>query len=147
MVEDGFDLAQFDPVTQHLDLVICPPQVDILSTREATDAIAGAIETQPLRFAGLERDEAIRLGGQHRLRPILITAITTVLGMVPMVAPFLFPQWFGPVEGRAATRAPIGLVIIGGLTTSTFLTLLIIPTIYSLIDDASTFMLRILRSA
>jgi HAE1 family hydrophobic/amphiphilic exporter-1 len=100
-----------------------------------------------LRKSGLGRDEAIRLGGQHRLRPILITAITTVLGMVPMVAPFLFPQWFGPVEGRAATWAPIGLVIIGGLTTSTFLTLLIIPTIYSLIDDVSTFMQRVLRNA
>jgi HAE1 family hydrophobic/amphiphilic exporter-1 len=100
-----------------------------------------------LRTSGYGRDEAIRLGGQHRLRPILITAITTVLGMVPMVAPFLFPQWFGPVEGRAATWAPIGLVIIGGLTTSTFLTLLIIPTIYSLIDDASTFMQRVLRNA
>ncbi len=100
-----------------------------------------------LRTLGYSRDEAIRLGGQHRLRPILITAITTVLGMTPMVAPFLFPQWFGPVEGRAATWAPIGLVIIGGLTTSTFLTLLIIPTIYSLIDDASTFMQRVLRNA
>ena len=100
-----------------------------------------------LRTNGYSRDEAIRLGGQHRLRPILITAITTVLGMVPMVAPFLFPQWFGPVEGRAATWAPIGLVIIGGLTTSTFLTLLIIPTIYSLIDDASMFMRRVLKSA
>jgi len=93
------------------------------------------------------RDEAIRLGGQHRLRPILITAITTVLGMVPMVAPFLLPQWFGPVEGRAATWAPIGVVIIGGLTTSTFLTLLVIPTIYSLVDDASLFVRRVARSA
>ena len=100
-----------------------------------------------LRTHGHSRDEAIRLGGQHRLRPILITAITTVLGMMPMVAPFLFPQWFGPVEGRAATWAPIGLVIIGGLTTSTFLTLLVIPTIYSLVDDASLFVRRVARNA
>lgn len=99
-----------------------------------------------LRARGYSRDDAIRTGGRHRLRPILITAITTVLGMVPMVAPFLFPQWFGPVEGRAATWAPIGLVIIGGLTTSTFLTLLVIPTIYSLLDDASLFVHRVLRS-
>jgi len=100
-----------------------------------------------LRKQGYSRDEAIRHGGRHRLRPILITAITTVLGMVPMVAPFLFPQWFGPVEGRAATWAPIGLVIIGGLTTSTFLTLLVIPTIYSLIDDVSLFVRRVVRNA
>jgi HAE1 family hydrophobic/amphiphilic exporter-1 len=100
-----------------------------------------------LRQQGLGRDEAIRLGGQHRLRPILITAITTILGMLPLVAPFLLPQWFGALEGRASSWAPIGLVIIGGLTTSTFLTLMIIPTIYSLVDDFTAFTRRIARSA
>jgi HAE1 family hydrophobic/amphiphilic exporter-1 len=99
-----------------------------------------------LRQHGLERTEAIIQGGQHRMRPILITAVTTILGLMPMVAPFLFPQWFGPVEGRAATWAPIGLVIIGGLTTSTFLTLVIIPTIYSLIDDFTRFTGRVARA-
>ena len=99
-----------------------------------------------LRQHGLERTEAIIQGGQHRMRPILITAVTTILGLMPMVAPFLFPQWFGPVEGRAATWAPIGLVIIGGLTTSTFLTLVIIPTIYSLIDDFTRFARRVARA-
>ncbi len=99
-----------------------------------------------LRQHGLERNEAIIQGGQHRMRPILITAVTTILGLMPMVAPFLFPQWFGPVEGRAATWAPIGLVIIGGLTTSTFLTLIIIPTVYSLIDDFTRFARRVARA-
>jgi HAE1 family hydrophobic/amphiphilic exporter-1 len=96
-----------------------------------------------LRSSGMERNEAIVLGGKHRLRPILITAITTILGLFPMVAPFLFPQWFGTVEGRAASWAPIGLVIVGGLTTSTFLTLMIIPTIYSLMDDGTLFLRRV----
>jgi HAE1 family hydrophobic/amphiphilic exporter-1 len=100
-----------------------------------------------LRRRGLERNDAIVQGGQHRLRPILITAVTTILGMMPLVAPILFPRWFGPVEGRAGTWAPIGLVIVGGLTTSTFLTLIIIPTIYSLIDDLSAFVRRVVRSA
>jgi HAE1 family hydrophobic/amphiphilic exporter-1 len=99
-----------------------------------------------LRRGGLGRTEAILLGGQHRLRPILITAITTILGLTPMVAPFLFPQWFGTLEGRAASWAPIGLVIIGGLTTSTFLTLMIIPTIYSLVDDFTLFAKRVARA-
>ena len=99
-----------------------------------------------LRAGGLGRTEAIVLGGQHRLRPILITAITTILGLAPMVAPFLFPQWFGPLEGRAASWAPIGLVIIGGLTTSTFLTLMIIPTIYSLVDDFTRVLKRVARA-
>jgi HAE1 family hydrophobic/amphiphilic exporter-1 len=96
-----------------------------------------------LRQTGLSRTDAIIRGGQHRLRPILITAVTTILGLLPMVAPFLFPQWFGAVEGRAASWAPIGLVIVGGLTTSTFLTLMIIPTVYSLIDDLSRFFGRV----
>jgi len=99
-----------------------------------------------LRKQGLGRDEAIVQGGRHRLRPILITAVTTIFGMLPLVAPILLPQFFGPVEGRAASWAPIGLVIIGGLTTSTFLTLLIIPTIYSLIDDVTALARRVVRA-
>jgi HAE1 family hydrophobic/amphiphilic exporter-1 len=54
---------------------------------------------------------------------------------------------FGPLEGRAASWAPISLVIVGGLTTSTFLTLIIIPTIYSLIDDLSRFAGRVARAS
>lgn len=99
-----------------------------------------------LRELGYTRTEAILKGGEHRLRPILITAVTTILGLLPMVAPFLFPQWFGPVEGRAATWAPVGLVIVGGLTTSTFLTLVIIPTVYSLVDDVTRFAGRVARA-
>ena len=48
-----------------------------------------------------------------------------------------------PGESRAGSWAPIGLVIMGGLTTSTFLTLLIIPTIYSLLDDFTNFLKRV----
>lgn len=100
-----------------------------------------------LRAEGLSRDEAIVQGGQHRLRPILITAITTVVGLLPMVLPIVLPAWFGPVEGRAGTWAPIGLVILGGLTTSTFLTLGIIPTVYSVVDDVTLFVRRAWRLA
>jgi len=99
-----------------------------------------------LRSEGLGRTAAIIRGGQHRLRPIVITAVTTILGMMPLVAPFVLPQWFGTLEGRAANWAPIGLVIVGGLTTSTFLTLIIIPTIYSLVDDATRFVRRVVSA-
>jgi HAE1 family hydrophobic/amphiphilic exporter-1 len=99
-----------------------------------------------LRREGRGVREAIVLGGQHRLRPIVITAVTTILGLLPMVAPFFLPQVFGSLEGRAAQWAPVGLVIMGGLTTSTFLTLLIIPTIYSLIDDLTVFFRRVARA-
>ena len=96
-----------------------------------------------LRGQGLSVEEAIVLGGQHRLRPILITAVTTILGLFPMVAPFFWPEVFGSIEGRAAQWAPVGLVIMGGLTTSTFLTLMIIPTIYSVVEDISAFFRRV----
>ncbi len=99
-----------------------------------------------LRAEGMGRDEAIVLGGRHRLRPILMTALTTILGLLPMVAPLLFPGWLGHPEGRAAEWAPIGLVIMGGLASSTFLTLVIIPTFYSLVDDLSRFFGRVVRT-
>jgi HAE1 family hydrophobic/amphiphilic exporter-1 len=101
-----------------------------------------------LRWQGLERDEAIFLGGQHRLRPILMTALTTIFGLLPMVAPLLLPGiGLGSAEGRAGNWAPVGLVILAGLTTSTFLTLVIIPTIYSIVDDVTRFFGRIVRAA
>ena len=100
-----------------------------------------------LRREGLSRYDAIVLGGRHRLRPILMTAVTTILGLSPMVAPFFLPEVFGQPEGRASYWAPVGLVILGGLTTSTFLTLLVIPTIYSLVDDAKLFIRRVVRTA
>ena len=100
-----------------------------------------------LRAQGVPRNEAIVLGGRHRLRPILMTALTTILGLLPMVAPLLFPGWLGQPEGRAAQWAPIGLVIMGGLATSTGLTLVVIPTFYSLMDDLAEFFGRVARTA
>ncbi|MCE5270614.1 efflux RND transporter permease subunit [bacterium] len=88
-----------------------------------------------LRSQGLARRDAIILAVQKRLRPILMTAMTTVLSLLPMCAPLLAPGIFGPAEGRAAMWGPVGLAILGGMTTSTFLTLVITPTLYSLIDD------------
>ena len=64
-----------------------------------------------------------------------------------MVAPLIFPGFLGNMEGRAGNWAPVGLVILAGLTTSTFLTLVIIPTIYSLVDDSTRFFGKIVRAA
>ncbi len=100
-----------------------------------------------LRRDGASREAAIIHGGQHRLRAILMTAVTTILGLLPMVAPVLFPEVFGSLEGRAGTWAPVGLVILGGLTTSTFLTLMVVPTVYSVIDDVTQFVRRVVRAA
>ncbi len=119
----------------------------ILAGIVVNNAIVLIDHVNHLRKTGLGRTEAIVQGGRNRLRPIVMTAVTTILGLSPMVAPYFLPGVFGHMEGRAATWAPIGLIILGGLTTSTFLTLMIIPTIYSLIDDAMLFMKRLVRAA
>jgi len=88
-----------------------------------------------LRSRGLPRRQAILDAVQKRMRPIMMTAATTILSLIPMVAPVLLPSVFGPAEGRSAYWGPVGLAILGGMTTSTFLTLIITPTLYSLFDD------------
>lgn len=100
-----------------------------------------------LRKQGMDKLEAILTGGRDRLRPILITAMTTLLGLSPLVAPLLFPGIFGPIEGRANQYGPIALALVGGLTTSTFLTLIITPTIYSIMDDIVRVVRRVIRTA
>jgi HAE1 family hydrophobic/amphiphilic exporter-1 len=110
------------------------------------NAIVLVDQINRLRREGMARDEAIVLGGRHRLRPILMTAMTTVLGLSPMVAGYFLPSVFGAPDGRAAFWAPVGLVILGGLTMSTFLTVMVIPTVYSLIDDLSVFLRRIVAA-
>ena len=111
------------------------------------NAIVLIAHINDLRWQGVARDEAIVRGGTHRLRPILMTALTTILGLFPMVVPLILPGVLGSAEGRAANWAPVGLVILAGLSTSTFLTLVIIPTIYSLVDDCARFVGKTVRAA
>jgi len=78
-----------------------------------------------LRTQGIERIEAIMEAGRARLRPILMTSLTTALGLLPMAIGF--------GEG-SEVRAPMAITVIGGLLVSTFLTLVVIPVVYSLMD-------------
>ncbi|MBT8081571.1 MAG: efflux RND transporter permease subunit [Gammaproteobacteria bacterium] len=78
-----------------------------------------------LRAKGSERLDAIMEAGTARLRPILMTSLTTALGLLPMA------MGFG--EG-AEVRTPMAITVIGGLTVSTLLTLIVIPVVYSLMD-------------
>jgi len=77
------------------------------------------------RIDGMGRDEALRTAGQTRLRPILMTTATTVLGLLPMA--------LGLGEG-SELRTPMALAVIGGLTSSTLLTLVVIPAVFRLVD-------------
>lgn len=79
-----------------------------------------------LRKKGIERNEAVIQAGKTRLRPILMTTLTTVLAMIPMA--------FATGEG-AEMRTSLAITIMGGLISSTFLTLVFIPVFYSYLDD------------
>ncbi len=90
-----------------------------------------------LRKRGMSKDEAIIQGGKDRMRPIIMTAITTIFGVLPLALPVLLPGLFPAAQGRAAMWAPISVAILGGLTTSTFFTLIILPTFYSISDSVT----------
>lgn len=79
-----------------------------------------------LRKRGYERDQAILEAGPVRLRPILMTALTTVLALLPLA--------FGGGEG-AESRAPMAIVVAFGLTMSTLITLVLVPVVYTIFDD------------
>jgi len=89
--------------------------------------------TNVLRARGLSRREAILQAGPVRLRPILMTTFAMVFGMLPVA--------FGVGEG-AETRSPMGIAVIGGLLTSLFLTLVVVPAAYDLFDDMQGFFRR-----
>lgn len=81
--------------------------------------------TNQQKEKGIPTIEALELSVQHRFRPIVITALTTALGMLPLA--------IGLGEGGEMI-APMGTVVIGGLVSSTFFTLFVIPIFYSYID-------------
>jgi HAE1 family hydrophobic/amphiphilic exporter-1 len=78
-----------------------------------------------LRREGMEKVEAIVEAGSVRLRPILMTTATTVLGLLPMA--------LGLGDG-AEIRTPMAITVVAGLISSTLLTLVIIPTVYAVLD-------------
>ncbi|MCP4662657.1 MAG: efflux RND transporter permease subunit, partial [bacterium] len=77
------------------------------------------------REQGLAKNAALVEAGSQRLRPILMTSATTIFGLMPMA--------LGLGEG-AELRAPLAITVIGGLAVATFLTLIVIPVVYSLVD-------------
>jgi HAE1 family hydrophobic/amphiphilic exporter-1 len=90
--------------------------------------------TNTLRERGLSRTDAILEAGPTRLRPILMTTIAMVLGMLPTALAL----------GRGGEfRAPVATAVIGGLILSTMLTLLVIPCVYTYFDDISRFIARV----
>ncbi|MFS1511960.1 efflux RND transporter permease subunit [Chengkuizengella sp. SCS-71B] len=100
----------------------------VLSGIVVNNAIVLIDYVNQLKRRGKERNEAIIEAGKSRLRPILMTSFTTALGMLPIA--------LGIGEG-SETQQPIGVVVIFGLLVSMAFTLLLIPVMYTIIDDVS----------
>lgn len=99
--------------------------VIILAGIVVNNAIILVDYTNQLRAEGLSKREALVQAGRVRLRPIAMTTLTTVLGLLPMS--------FGWGEG-AEIRAPMAISVMGGLTFATLLTLVLIPVVYEVVD-------------
>jgi multidrug efflux pump subunit AcrB len=130
-----------------LGLLVTMTPFSVIMTGVGVIALAGIVVKNAivlldfmkhLRGSGMTLDEALVEAGRTRLRPVLLTAATTVLGIVPLATGVDF-DWrkFHLVVGAESADfwRPLGIAIIFGLTTSTFLTLIIIPTFYSLLDS------------
>lgn len=94
-----------------------------------TNAIVLLDLVERLRASGHSTRDALIEGGKTRVRPILMTAIATILALVPLAAGFN--------EG-SIIAAELGTVVIGGLLSSTFLTLIVVPVVYSLVDGGKS---------
>ena len=86
------------------------------------------------RADGLDREDALLLAAKVRLRPILMTTLAMIFGMVPLA--------FALTEG-SEQRAPMGQAVIGGVITSSLLTLVVVPVVYCYMDDLSHWLKRV----
>ena len=88
------------------------------------------------RRDGMERNQAVIHAGPVRLRPIIMTSLAIIFGMLPIA--------LGRGEG-SESRAPMAVAVIGGLSVSTLLTLVVVPVAYTLLDDLGNILLWVLR--
>ena len=86
-----------------------------------------------LRADGMSKREAILKAGPVRMRPVLMTSIALIAGLIPVVT---------SDSVGAEFRAPMGVITMGGLATSTLLTLVMVPVIYNLVDAAEVAVVR-----
>ncbi|MDG2150088.1 MAG: efflux RND transporter permease subunit [Planctomycetota bacterium] len=132
-----------------IPLALMGVNITLYLTNRATDAmvivgmilLAGIVvnnaivlldRVQRLRAEGRPRNEALVRGGAERLRPIIMTALTTIFGLMPMAMPQLFPG-----DAESSGYESMAITVAGGLAFSTFFTLLAVPLFYSFFDDLS----------
>jgi HAE1 family hydrophobic/amphiphilic exporter-1 len=88
--------------------------------------------TKVLRGRGMERREAVITAGRTRLRPIVMTTLAMIFGMLPLAF---------AIGAGAEMRAPMARAVVGGLLTSTLLTLLVVPVMYTFMEDLGNWMI------
>ncbi len=93
--------------------------------------------TNQQRETGTSRTEALLIAGRIRLRPIIMTTVAMIFGMIPLAL---------AIGEGAEQRAPMARAVIGGLITSTVLTLFVVPVVYTLFDDVGALVLSRVRS-
>jgi hydrophobic/amphiphilic exporter-1 (mainly G- bacteria), HAE1 family len=93
-----------------------------------------SVDAQGQTVPGLPRSEALLMAAKVRLRPILMTTLAMIFGMVPLA--------FALTEG-SETRAPMGQAVIGGVITSSLLTLVVVPVVYCYMDDLANWCQRL----
>jgi multidrug efflux pump subunit AcrB len=178
----GFILVtQFDSVTKPLiilssvvlstigvllGLMVFRMPFGIIMTGVGVISLAGVVVNNAIVFIdyvdqlrdrdGMSRREALVQGGVTRFRPVVLTAITTVLGLVPLAIGLNFdffglygsldpdPYWGGE---QAAWWGPMAIAVIAGLTFATFLTLVLVPVMYSLLDDLDDWLAHTFKSS
>ena len=106
----------------------------ILLVDFAIRAREGGVSDTGQPVAGLDRTEALLMAARVRLRPILMTTLAMIFGMMPLA--------FAITEG-SEQRSPMGQAVIGGVITSSLLTLVVVPVVYCYMDDLSEFLKRL----
>src|SRR5581483_165817 len=99
----------------------------------AKNAILLVDYTNTLRRRGMSRHDALLEAGPTRLRPIMMTTMTLVFAMIPLAL---------KLGAGAESRSPMAVVVLGGMITSTLLTLVLVPCAYSYLDDFQNLILR-----
>jgi HAE1 family hydrophobic/amphiphilic exporter-1 len=106
----------------------------ILLVDFAIRAREGGVSDTGVPVAGLNRTDALLLAAKVRLRPILMTTLAMIFGMIPLA--------FAITEG-SEQRSPMGQAVIGGVITSSLLTLVVVPVVYCYMDDLSEYLKRL----
>jgi multidrug efflux pump len=137
-------------------LLLCRMRFGVIMTGVGVISLAGIVVNNAIvlidcirqrREEGLSATEAVVTAGRLRLRPVLLTATTTLLGLMPMAIGYSLEihQWPPKIIAGAESSAwwaPMAVAVIFGLSMATVLTLVLVPAMYSMVEDFAEWMSR-----